>query len=323
MKDARFLSDLVQNGIRVRRSERPFQLGGKTWDAGSLIISRSDNLRKPDFEQILQTLVEKHQKPLTPARTGMVDSGKDFGSRYVGMIPETRVAVLSGEPTSTLRFGEVWHYFEQQLHYPLTVLDAEYFDGVALGDYDVLVLPDGWGYRSFLNESRKNQLKDWVADGGRLIAMGRTLAYLGGEDGFSIEQKEEESEDLEAETPPSFAETSRERIRGEITGAIFKSRVDPTHPMAFGYGDTYYTLKLGSDTYILPDGGTVAALGESPLPVAGFAGSKAVTNLAESLVFAMENYGRGEVVYMADNPLFRGFWENGKLFFANAIFMAE
>jgi len=29
------------------------------------------------------------------------------------------------------------------------------------------------------------------------------------------------------------------------------------------------------------------------------------------------------VVYMADNPLFRGFWENGKLFFANAIFMAE
>ncbi len=323
MKDARCVSDLVQNGIRVRRSEQAFQLGGKTWGAGSLIITRSDNLRKPDFQQVLQAAVEKHQKPLTPVRTGLVDSGKDFGSRYVGMIPEPRVAVLSGEPTSTLRFGEVWHYFEQQLNYPLTVLDAEYFDGVALDQYDILVLPDGWGYRSFLNERRKDQLKDWVADGGRLIAMGRALSYLGGEDGFSIERMEMEPEDLEAETPPSFAETSRERIRGEITGAIFKTKVDPTHPMAFGYGDTYFTLKLGSDTYTLPDRGTVAALGESPLPVAGFAGSKAVTNLANSLVFAMENYGRGEVVYMADNPLFRGFWENGKLFFANAIFMAE
>ncbi|MGB5403100.1 MAG: M14 family metallopeptidase [Robiginitalea sp.] len=323
MRDARFVSDLVQNGIRVRRSERPFQLGGKTWEAGSLIITRSDNANTSNFEQVLQSLVEKHQKPMTPALTGMVDSGKDFGSRYVGIIPETRVAVLSGEPTSTLRFGEVWHFFEQQLHYPISVLDAEYFDGVALGEYDVLVLPDGWGYRSFLSEARKTRLKDWVADGGRLIAMGRTLAHLGGEDGFSIERKETVAEELEAETPPSFAETGRERIRGEITGAIFKTRVDPTHPMAFGYGDTYYTLKLGSDTYTLPDRGTVAALGESPLPVAGFAGSKAVTNLAGSLVFAMENYGRGEVVYMADNPLFRGFWENGKLFFANAIFMAE
>ncbi|MGB5314648.1 MAG: M14 family metallopeptidase [Robiginitalea sp.] len=323
MKDARFLSDLIQNGIRVRRSERPFQLGGKTWGAGSLIITRGDNAHKSDFEQVLQSLVEKHQKPLTSAATGLVDSGKDFGSGYVGMIPEAKVAILSGEPTSTLSFGEVWHYFEQQLHYPISVLDAEYFDGVALGDYDVLVLPNGWGYWSFLNEGRKTRLKDWVAGGGRLIAMGGALAHLGGEDGFSIERKQADTTDIETEIPPSFEDSSRERIREEITGAIFKTRVDPTHPMAFGYGNTYYTLKLGGDTYTLPGGSMVASLGESPLPVAGFAGSKAVTNLAESLVFAMEYHGRGQVVYMADNPLFRGFWENGKLFFANAIFMAE
>jgi hypothetical protein len=37
----------------------------------------------------------------------------------------------------------------------------------------------------------------------------------------------------------------------------------------------------------------------------------------------MEEYGRGQVVYMVDNPLFRGFWENGKLFFANAVFMSQ
>ncbi|MGB5190440.1 M14 family metallopeptidase [Robiginitalea sp.] len=323
MKDARFLSDLIQNGIRVRRSERPFQLGGKTWGAGSLIITRGDNAHKSDFEQVLQSLVEKHQKPLTSAATGLVDSGKDFGSGYVGMIPEAKVAILSGEPTSTLSFGEVWHYFEQQLHYPISVLDAEYFDGVALGDYDILVLPNGWGYWSFLNEGRKTRLKDWVAGGGRLIAMGGALAHLGGEDGFSIERKQADTTDIETEIPPSFEDSSRERIREEITGAIFKTRVDPTHPMAFGYGNTYYTLKLGGDTYTLPGGSMVASLGESPLPVAGFAGSKAVTNLAESLVFAMEYHGRGHVVYMADNPLFRGFWENGKLFFANAIFMAE
>ena len=45
--------------------------------------------------------------------------------------------------------------------------------------------------------------------------------------------------------------------------------------------------------------------------------------IAETLVFGVENYGRGQVVYMVDNPLFRGFWENGKLFFVNALFMVD
>ncbi|MFT6871926.1 MAG: hypothetical protein ACJAVN_000931, partial [Roseivirga sp.] len=31
--------------------------------------------------------------------------------------------------------------------------------------------------------------------------------------------------------------------------------------------------------------------------------------------------GRGSMIYFADNPLFRAFWENGKMFVANAIFM--
>lgn len=323
MKDARFLSDLIQNGIKVRRPQRPFQQNGTTWGAGSLIITRGDNRHLPEFESVLESLVAKHQKPLTPSATGMVDSGKDFGSGYVGELSDVNVAVLSGEPTSTLRFGEVWHFFEQQLHYPITVLDSEYFDRIDLGTYDVLVLPGGWGYRSFLNEARKDKLKNWVAAGGRLIAMGGAVAYLGGDGGFSIERKKAEDTDQEDEWESDYSETNRERIREEITGAIFRTRVDPTHPLAYGYGNSYYTLKLGSDAFTLPRGSIVAALGQSPVPVAGFAGSKAVTNLPKSLVVAMENHGRGQVVYMVDNPLFRGFWENGKLFFANAVFMAE
>jgi len=31
--------------------------------------------------------------------------------------------------------------------------------------------------------------------------------------------------------------------------------------------------------------------------------------------------GRGNVVYLADNPLFRAFWHNGKLLFGNAVFI--
>jgi hypothetical protein len=31
--------------------------------------------------------------------------------------------------------------------------------------------------------------------------------------------------------------------------------------------------------------------------------------------------GSGSVIYMADDPLFRLFWENGKLLFSNAVFL--
>ena len=321
MEDARFLADLLKAGVRVRRTERPFRQDGKTWNAGSLIITRADNQNLKGFESLLENLVDKHQKMLFPTSTGLVEGGKDFGSGYVGVIPKVKVAVLSGEPTSTLRFGEVWHFFEQQLHYPLTVLEGEYLDRVDLDAYDVLILPDGWGYRSFLTDKRLAELKTWVASGGRLVAMGGALSSLGGEEGFGIRRKEMVGSSNSSE--PNYAETRRERIKEAITGAIFKAQVDPTHPLAFGYEDSYFTLKLGSAAYELTGSGTVVSLGDNPLPVAGFAGSEAVNELPGSLILGMEFHGSGEVIYMADNPLFRGFWENGKLFFANALFMVE
>ena len=323
MQDARFLADLLQAGIRVRRSSRAFQLAGRQWGHGTLIITRGDNRFAPDFETTLAGAAQRHGKDLTPVSTGYVDQGKDFGSAYVSEITPVKVAVLSGEPTSTLRFGEVWHFFEQQLHYPLTVIDADYFDRVDLEGYDVLVLPDGYGYGRFLNDKRRSALAEWVRGGGRLIAMGQALGALEGDAGFSIKGKDRTPGSKDSISPEPYEGSERERIKSAITGAIFKTRVDPTHPLAFGYADTYYTLKLGSDAYGYLEGGSVAYLEQAPRPVAGFAGSEALKRIPETLVFGAESLGRGQVVYMADNPLFRGFWENGKLFFANALFMVD
>ena len=81
-------------------------------------------------------------------------------------------------------------------------------------------------------------------------------------------------------------------------------------------------MKLGSAAYEYLKRGTVAHLEENT-PVAGFAGSKAIKNIKNTLVFGEHRMGSGSVIYLVDNPLFRAFWENGKLFFANAIFMVN
>ncbi|MFS4494038.1 M14 family zinc carboxypeptidase [Maribacter sp. 2308TA10-17] len=322
LKDARFLADLLKEKIRVRVTHKPFSLDGKTHKRGSLIITKSDNKNNASFVKTLSSIAAKHSKPLTAVQTGFVDSGKDFGSGYVQMIDDVKVALLSGEPASTLRFGEVWHFFEQQLEYPLAVIDSEYMNRVDFSEYDVLILPGGWGYKSFMSKDKLKELKEWVSNGGKLIAMNGSIKSLTGEDGFGIKVKKTEKDSTKSVQP--FDGSERERIKSAITGAIFKTKVDPTHPLAYGYDNSYFTLKLGDDSYEYLTNGNVVYLEENQnKPVSGFAGSKAQEKIAKTLIYGVESHGRGSVVYMVDNPLFRGFWENGKLFFANALFMVH
>ncbi|WP_394749768.1 M14 family metallopeptidase [Spongiimicrobium salis] len=322
MEDARFLSDLLKEKIRVRYAQKPFTLEGKNHERGSLIITKIDNKNHSDFLGTLTKVVSKHPlKKLYPTNTGFVEKGKDFGSGSVNVIPQVKVAVLSANAASTLRFGEVWHFFEKQLHYPVTILDSSYFSWVDLSKYDVLILPDG-RYNRFLDASRLKELKAWVRKGGKLIAMGGAIKGLDGDKGFGIKEKTQEKNAAKNKVLP-HQNTQRERVKNFITGAIFKTKVDHTHPLAFGYKDTYFSLKLGSDAYDYLNRGTVAFIENTTDPITGFAGSEAKKKMKNTLVFGVEDYGSGSVIYMVDNPLFRGFWENGKLFFANALFMVN
>lgn len=207
------------------------------------------------------------------------------------------------------------------MNYPATIIDASYFKAVDLKDYTVLVLPSG-GYNSFMSEATKTKLKNWVRSGGTLISMGGALSALADKEGFSLKKKEK-AKDSAKTKPKPHKDAQRERIKNAITGAIFKAKVDNTHPLGFGYTNAYFTLKLGTRNYQYLKNGNVAYLEESAAPVSGFAGSAAKKQLDKTLIFGSEKMGKGNVVYMVDNPLFRGFWENGKLFFANAIFMLD
>ena len=73
----------------------------------------------------------------------------------------------------------------------------------------------------------------------------------------------------------------------------------------------------------LQTGYNVGYLTENTQKASGFAGSKALKSMSKTLVFGEESHGRGSVIYMIDNPLFRSFWENGKLLLSNAIFFVN
>jgi len=319
LADATFLGALLKANITPRFSEKPFSIGGKSYNRGTLIILRNDN-KNNSFDDKLVAIANKHQRKLFSVKSGFVSSGVDFGSYSVKPINKQNIAVLSGEETSSLSFGEIWHFFETQLNYPITNINANDFENIKYTNYDVIIIPDG-NYKNVLTKENLEKLEQWVQSGGTLIAIGNALIPFANKKEFSLKEKKSGEEITSVDLTP-FADRERKSVAKLITGSIFKSLLDPTHPLAFGYGKTYFSLKLSSASYeYLKKGNNIAYFDETTKTVSGFAGSTAVKKVPKSLLFGEEKLGNGSIIYMVDNPLFRSFWENGKLFVANAVFL--
>lgn len=327
---ARFLSALIQADIRVRVAEKPFSHAGEDYPAGTMIVARSGNERKTDFHETAVKLANAHAITLQTAATGYMDTGKDFGSSAVKAITPPKVAVLSGQGVSSLGFGEVWHHFERELDYPLSIIDVAGFGGTNLSRYNVLILPSG-SYGA-IGTAGFEKIDAWVSAGGKLIAIESAVDFLATKEGYGLsayltdEEKKaadkRKEEHAGQERTAAYDDRSRLRVANSVSGAVFQVRLDATHALGYGTNGTYFTLKNGSRRYgYLKNGVNVGIIPSLDHHRAGFIGFKAKPEIAGSLVFGVQHRGRGQVVYLVDNPLFRGFWEHGKLIVDNAVFM--
>ncbi|MDA8768652.1 M14 family metallopeptidase [Winogradskyella sp.] len=321
MKDAKFLASVLKADFRVRFTEKPFTSNGKDFKRGSLIITKGDNLKLKNMSSTLDAIAKANDKKLETINSGFSQNKPDIGSPDIKLINKQKIAVLSGEGTSSLNYGAIWHFFEQQLKYPVTSLNTENLSRTNLDIYNILIMPSG-DYDSLLNEDTMNTLKDWVRSGGKVIAIDAALQSFAGKDDFALKYKKTENTE-KTENLTAYGDRERENANNLITGAIFKSKIDATHPMAFGYGDDYFTLKIGSSTYDILDRGYNVGYITYTNVFSGFAGQNALKNLEKTLVFGEERMGKGSFIYMVDNPLFRSFWENGKLFLVNSIFFVN
>ena len=332
LEDVKWLSQLLQKDIKVRFATEAFTIASQDFQPGSLIITKrgNENLGK-NFDELVLETASAHNRKLYAVKTGFVNKGKDFGSNSVAYIQVPKVAVLSGKGVSSLAFGEIWHFFEQQIDFPVTILDTDYFKEVDLAKYDVLIIPDG-RYEALINDTQREALKNWVKFGGKLILMENALSYFADKKSFALKKyaSNKEKERLESDKPNDdtpgkvhkFKDREREAIKDAIFGSIFKTTLDNSHPLAFGYPEHYFTLKRNGRRFAyLQDGWNVSVIEDKNKLVSGFSGANALNKVEKSLVFGVEDLGRGNIIYMTDNPLFRAFWQNGKLLFGNAVFL--
>jgi len=322
LKDAEFLSRILSRGIKVNYFTKSFSYHGEQFSEGSLVINRIDNEHIRDFQNTIIAIAAELNRKLWPIYSGSAINSIDLGSLKVHFLKNPKIAILAGEGISSLDFGELWYFFEQELKMPLDILSVNSVLQIDLTDYDVLILASG-RYGKLSGEEGFKKLDEWVKKGGKLVLLEHAVDGFIGEGKFALEKLKEENEDNSTDKPVlyPYAENERETLKNYIQGGIIKVEIDHTHPLAYGYDDHYYTIKNNPNSYkYLKEGWNIGYIASDGETVAGFVGADTKEKLNKNLVFGVEERGRGKVVYFIDDPMFRSFWQNGKLFMANTVF---
>ena len=317
--DAKTLVKLQEHKVKIRIAEEGFTIGGKVYGAGSLLIYRTENEKiSKDIAKLLSEVAKDYNTSFYPISSGYVEKGKDFGSSVYRLLTAPKIAVVTGQEVSSQGVGEIWHFFEQELNYPITMISTQSAAYLDINKINVLILPDG-SYSDKLGE----QLNGWISAGGKLILMEDAITSLVGKRPLDIKKKEYPKKDEKETNERKYAEKDKDDLQNSIPGAIYKVSLDQSHPLALGLGKFYYTLKTDERIYEpLENGWNVGTLKANSY-MAGVAGSKVKKKLETGLLYGVQQSGRGSIVYLATDVLFRSFWENGKQLFTNALFLVN
>ena len=317
LAEAQFLGELLQKGVRVRTAMEPFVLADQQYAAGAYVISKADNRSlQGELSNLVNAAAERTNVRLYPVFTGNATLGKDLGSDAFELVKHPKVALVYGDEVDENSFGQTWFFFERELGYPITPIPLERLRKIDLSKYNTIIFPNG---NYSLEDKTLETITKWVEKGGRLIAFeGGTRAFAD-LDGFDLKIKETPKRDSSTLHKP-FMTRQRDGLSDGLPGAIVRATVDNTHPLAFGFPNYYHSLKTLSDAFQMPEKAEAPIYLEENYQTYGFIGSRVKPQLKKTPIVLVQKMEEGEAVFFIDNPLFRGFWQQGKALFANALF---
>jgi Zinc carboxypeptidase len=317
LAEAVFLGELLQQGVKVRTAMQPFDMVDQHFAAGAYVINKGDNRSiQHDLDRLVKTAAANANVTLHPIFTGYATKGSDLGSDNFHLIRQPEIAMVYGDDVDENSYGHAWYFFEHEAKYPVTAIQASRLGRADLQAFTTLIFPNG---QYSLDEAQMESLQQWIRKGGRVIALESAVKTFADKDGFELKSKEAPKKDSTALRKP-YSTRQRDGLSDGIPGAIVHAKTDVSHPLAFGLSSMYFSLKTTSDMYQMPSGADAPIWLDDDYQSFGFIGSRVKPMIKKTPVVTYQSIGQGSVVCFVDNPLFRSFWQQGKLIFANAIF---
>ncbi|MEM7454589.1 MAG: M14 family metallopeptidase [Planctomycetota bacterium] len=350
------LARLLENEVRVRVAMKPLKahVNGpdgpreKAFDYGTLSVAAGIQPDKLDVIKELLTESAEQGVSIWPVRSGLATSGIDIGSPNFPVIPRPGLAMAVGRGVSAYGAGEIWHLLDHRFRTPVTLIKSSQLESADLDDYSTFIMPSG-----SYSDDVWAQAESFAQTGGTVVVVGRTAVTANERLGSPAEGSQpvetpavpenaqttaateatsEQSSDEEAVDDPTaaiqqpFASASSTEALKLISGAIFRTQIDPTHPLMFGlpssdlavFRDHARMLEPSSSPYANP------AIYDRGHPLlAGYCSDENVESLKEAASIVVVPHGRGRFILMTDNPNFRGFWRSTSRVFINAVLFGE
>jgi hypothetical protein len=311
----RFAGLLLDYDIRFSVIDSEANTGERTYARGSLLVLKGNN--EKDLDARLQTIVAASGVTITPVESGWM-GGISFGSEKVRFVKNPKIGLVGGPGSDSTSFGMLWHTLDVDTPLPHTILSTESLRNLDLGRYAVLVFPDG-SYADRLGKRGIDKLKQWVQEGGTIVAVKGASVFL--------REKDVEISKLKVWEPPKKAEDKdapppAERYNDfRIPGSAFRTTMNERSFLTFGVPRAPAVLIEGT-TAFLPLAKRVDNIltvdAKEPL-ISGVAWTESLDRIKGSVYVTSEPSGRGQVITFADDPHFRLFWRGTLPIFLNAV----
>ena len=321
------LYSIMDLGIRPRLTTQAFSavVDGKEvqFDRGTIVIpayqrDADATITQEKIHKMMIHLAKMDHVNIYASNTASTPSGPDLGGAYQGVLQKPKVAILSGDGTSSYGVGEVWHLLNFRMGIPVSLLNAKQLSARKLSKYNTIIVPDG--FYSNLDSTDIKTLKDWVFNGGTLIATQTGSRWVVNKKILNEKLKKGGMDTLDIPYEQAPMVTGAQRIGG----SIFEVSLDNTHPIAYGYNKKTPMFRRG-DTFFELSTSTAANVGrytKNPL-LSGYISEEKLKEIQNSASIIARRQGGGHVILFADNPSFRAFWYGSNGLLLNAVFFGQ
>jgi hypothetical protein len=310
---------ILKKGLRAKVGMTKFSLDNYDYDYGSILIPvQNQNLDAKELADFLSEVATTSHVTIRNVNTGLT-KGIDLGSGDFRALELPKIALLVGEGVNSYDAGEMWHLFDQRYDMTITKLDTKNFIRNDLSRYTDIILPSMWG--NALNKKQAEKLKTWAENGGTLIGYKNSGSWLDSNELLKMEFTTKKDSAINI----SFEQRGDYRGAQVIGGAIFNTKLDRSHPIAFGYMNDQLPIFRNSTLFLKPDKNSYnnpIKYTENPL-LGGYISEPNLNELKNTVPFKTQGLGRGQVVYFTDNTNFRAFWYGTNKLLMNAIFFGD
>jgi len=316
------LKKILDKGFLAKVAHEDFALNKQKFGRGTILIAVEQQKWNADqiFEFLSQLALENGVK-IHAVPTGISEEGIDLGSNNFDKIRKPEVLLVVGSGAVSSDAGEIWHLLDQHLEMPPVLVEADKLNSLNLERYNHIVMADG-NYQT-IGASGKENIKNWVKNGNTLTLFQGAIQWANsnGISQFSFKNK------AKADSTLIYPYSQRHFVRGsqEINGVIALAKLDLSHPLAYGYEREFLPVFKQNALFLNKNHNPYASpliFTEKPL-LSGYLSKKNQGFLPKSAVISVNSLGKGKVIGISENMVFRAFWYGTNRIFINSLFFGN